>query len=83
MIHELVLDLTCPETRDANSGFCTSIGDSLIRLTSMWEMSAEKVIEKLLNDAVLKEEEENVIDGEYRRPQEFRITHPYTSTVRH
>jgi hypothetical protein len=83
MKHELVLVLTKPETRTDDSAFLTGIGDSLYRLEWMWEMSPEMIIEKLLNEAVLKEEEENIIDGEYRRPQDFRITHQYTSTVRH
>lgn len=83
MKHELILTLTKPETRTANSAFMTPIGCYLHKLESMWEMSPEEIIEKLLGEAVDKEEDENVIDGVYRRPLDFLITHNYTSTVRH
>lgn len=83
MKQELVLVLTKPETRTADSAFLTGIGSCLHTLERMWEMSPEEIIERLLCDAVLKEEEENVIDSEYRRPHDFRITHQYNSTVRH
>lgn len=45
----------------------THTGTDLWKLTQMWNMSSEDVVAKLLNDAVLVEEEW-VIDGEYVPP---------------
>jgi hypothetical protein len=46
----------------------TELGSDLHKLTSMWCMSPTEIIEKLVSDAVYKEEEENVVDGEYHPP---------------
>lgn len=54
----------------------TGLGADLHKLTWMWRMSATEIIERLVSEAVLKEEEENIVDGEYQHASWAKVPTP-------
>lgn len=58
----------CKDTGLVFTHTLTGLGSGLHTLTEMWGMSATEIIERLVNDAVIKEEEEGIVDGEYHPP---------------
>lgn len=47
----------------------TGLGGCLYSLSQRWNMTYEQIIEKLVCDAAIKDDEENIVDGVYRRPE--------------
>lgn len=77
---ELTLAVPCQHVCDDEGNVLThnmtGLGEGLDKLTWMWGMSATEVIERLVSEAVLKEEEENIVDGEYQHASWAKMPHP-------
>lgn len=69
---KLVLNLgpdyfVCEETGDIFDHKHTSLGENLFKLTHLWGMSPQELIERVVHDAVI-EANEYLIDDEYQQP---------------